>query len=71
MKFNEKMCGARLLEIKDRVQYIIIYIYTLNGSELQSVEKQRDWGVIINHKLTPADHIQTLASKANQRIHND
>ena len=54
-----------VLKIKDCVKYI----YTLNGSELQEVEKQRDLGVIINNKLTPADHIHALVSKANQRIH--
>ena len=63
LKFNEKKCVV--LKIKDCVKYI----YTLNGSELQEVEKQRDLGVIINNKLTPADHIHALVSKANQRIH--
>ena len=63
LKFNEKKCVVL------KVGQCLNYAYSLNGSILECVEKQKDLGVIINNKLTPSDHIQYLVSKSNRKIH--
>ena len=57
------MCGS-----KDQGT-ILDYCYTLNGVKLDSVESQRDLGIVINNKLSPSEHVQNLVSKSNRKIH--
>ena len=63
LRFNEKKCVV--LKIKEQVGYS----YTLNGVKLDSVESQRDLGIMINNKLSPSEHVQNLVLKSNRKIH--
>ena len=63
LRFNEKKCVV--LKIRDQLDYC----YTLNGVKLDSVESQRDLGIVINNKLSPSEHVQNLVSKSNRKIH--
>ena len=45
-----------------------IYIYTLDGVNLESVDSQKDLGVTISKTLKPATHIDIITKKAYQKI---
>ena len=63
LRFNEKKCVV--LKIREKLDYC----YTLNGVKLDSVESQRDLGIMIYNKLSPSEHVQSLVSKSNRKIH--
>ena len=45
-----------------------IYVYTLNGNDLNQVHEQRDFGVIISDDLHPRERKQEITKTANQKI---
>ena len=45
-----------------------LYIYTLNGVELEVVSEQKDLGILISNDLLPRKHILENTKKANQRV---
>ena len=47
----------------------IKFSYSLNGVVLQEVDSQRDLGILINNKLTLVNHIESITTKAMQRLH--
>ena len=60
--FNETKCVA--LKIRRSIEYM----YTLNGHILESVDTQKDLGVLISSDLKPSEHISSIVKKANSRI---
>jgi len=62
LKFNESKCIV--LKLKESIQYI----YSLNGINLETVNQQRDLGVIISTNLKPETHINDIVKRASQRI---
>ena len=65
INFNALKCIV--LRIREAIRYII-YIYTLDGVNLESVDSQKDLGVTISKTLKPATHIDIITKKAHQKI---
>ena len=61
LDFNAEKCVVL------RICAALTYQYSLNGIYLQEVSSQKDLGVTVNNFLTPANHIQQIVSKANQK----
>ena len=62
LKFNKDKCVV--LKFRDCIKFS----YSLNGVDLQEVDSQRDLGILINNKLTPVNHIESITKKANAKI---
>ena len=65
LKFNEDKCVVLKFQFRDCIKFS----YSLNGVVLQEVDSQRDLGILINNKLTPVNHIESITKKAMQRLH--
>ena len=60
MKFNVDKC--KVLHIDSNNQYTK---YTMNGSELTSINYEKDLGVTISNDLKPGKHCSDVVKKAN------
>ena len=62
MGFNETKCTV--IKIRESLKFA----YKLDGFNLEQAQTQKDLGVLMSDSLKPANHIQEIVKKANQRI---
>ena len=64
LRFNPVKCKVLHISGNDNP----LNIYSLDGIELETVENEKDLGLIVNNKLDFGDQIKNCLSKANKII---
>ena len=67
LRFNPIKCKVLYIGVNDNPHNMHI----LDGIELESIESQKDLGLIINNKLDFGDQIKTCLLKATCRYSHD
>ena len=61
MNFNAEKCAV--VQVKKGTNFV----YTLNGKKVESMNEQKDLGILVCSNLMPRKHIEAVCSKVNRK----
>lgn len=75
MKFHPQKCKVLTVESSYRSEYSIwnilpftVFVYYMNGNELEFAQNEKDLGVVVNGRLSWDEHLLALLLKVSSRL---